>query len=132
MSTTPPNITQNFLHLGLGAKAEAQPPFSGIDWYESYTARHEKDGAEGRLVAMHRFTGDWPGWEVHPHGSEVVICISGEIELVQEVDGGERMITLAKGDYAINQAGVWHTANVAEEAEVLFITAGLGTLHRPR
>jgi quercetin dioxygenase-like cupin family protein len=42
------------------------------------------------------------------------------------------MITLAAGDYAINPPGVWHTADVASPATVLFITSGVGTQHRPR
>jgi hypothetical protein len=39
---------------------------------------------------------------------------------------------LGGGDYAINDPGVWHTADVDGSATVLFITAGLGTEHRPR
>ena len=41
-------------------------------------------------------------------------------------------VTLGPGDYAINPPGAWHTADVEEEAAALFITAGLGTEHRPR
>jgi len=36
------------------------------------------------------------------------------------------------GDYAINPRGVWHMADVAGHATTLFITAGVGTEHRPR
>ena len=43
------------IHLGLGAKAAPQPAFTGLDWYESYSARHASDGAEGQLVAHHTF-----------------------------------------------------------------------------
>ncbi len=32
----------------------------------------------------------------------------------------------------INEPGVWHTADVESTATALFITAGLGTEHRPR
>jgi quercetin dioxygenase-like cupin family protein len=41
-------------------------------------------------------------------------------------------VTVGPGDYVINPPGVWHTADVSEEATVLFITAGLGTEHRIR
>ena len=41
-------------------------------------------------------------------------------------------MTLGPGQYAINKPGVWHTADAAESATVLFITAGAGTEHRPR
>lgn len=41
------------LHLGLGARAEGQPAFAGMDWYEAYARRTAGDGAEGRLVSLH-------------------------------------------------------------------------------
>ncbi len=28
-----PNLLENPLHLGLGATAIAQPPFTGMEWY---------------------------------------------------------------------------------------------------
>jgi mannose-6-phosphate isomerase-like protein (cupin superfamily) len=121
------------LHLGLGATACAEPAFTGMDWYGPYIARHDADGAEGRLVSLHRFTADWDSWEMHPAGEEVVICIEGAMTLVQELESGElREIPLSAGDYAINPRGLWHTANVAVAAQALFITAGWGTQGRPR
>jgi mannose-6-phosphate isomerase-like protein (cupin superfamily) len=121
------------VHLGLGAKAVPQPPFTGVEWYMAYATRHADDGAEGRLVAMHSFDESWTGWEMHPAGEEVVICIAGEITLIQELpDGTSRRTMLGAGQYAINPAGVWHTADVTGQATALFITAGLGTQNRPR
>ena len=121
------------LHLGLGATAVPQPTMAGgMEWYEGYGKRHADDGAEGRLVSMYTFTESWDVWEMHPNGDEVVLCTAGEITLVQEIDGGERRVTLGAGEYAINDPGVWHTADVDGEVTVIFITAGLGTEHRPR
>ena len=122
------------IHLGLGASACVEPEFTGgMDWYADYGARHGADGAEGRLVSMHAFTGDWDVWEMHPKGAEVVLCTSGEITLHQEQpDGSAATVTLGPGDYAINAPGVWHTADVTGEATAVFITAGEGTEHRPR
>ena len=40
--------------------------------------------------------------------------------------------TWRPGEYAINGPGVWHTADVDDEATALFITTGWGTEHRPR
>ena len=65
-------------------------------------------------------------------GDEVVICVTGEITLIQEVAGGTASVTLRAGDYAINPRGVWHTADTADHATAPFITAGMGTEHRPR
>ena len=103
-----------------------------MDWYMGYGQRHGDDGAEGRLVSMHSFSDPWDVWEMHPNGSEVVLCVDGTIELVQEIDGAEVATTLSKGEYAVNEPGTWHTANVADSATCIFITAGLGTEHRSR
>ena len=134
---TAPMLETNPIHLGLGATAESQPAFPrderAMDWYADYTTRHEADGIEGRLVSHYRFTEDWGGWEMHPNGAEVVVCTEGQIALIQEFpDGHVEQIALEPGQYAINPPGVWHTADIAGEAAALFITAGVGTQHRPR
>ncbi len=132
MAPTPDNLEQSFIHLGLGATAVPQPAFAGMEWYAGYGERHGDDGAEGRLVSMHTFGQSWDVWEMHPSGSEVVVCTAGAITLVQEIDGAEQATTLGVGEYAINAPGVWHTADVDGSATCLFITAGEGTQHRPR
>lgn len=125
------------IHLGKGATAEAEPEFlqdeRAMDWYTDYAARHAEDGPEGRLVSMYSFAGDWPMWEMHPSGAEVVLCSAGSMTLHQEhPDGRRESVTLGPGDYAINPPGVWHTADISGEATGVFITAGAGTQHRPR
>jgi hypothetical protein len=47
-------------------------------------------------------------------------------------DGSKQSVVLRPGEYAINELGTWHTADVIGEATALFITAGVGTRHRPR
>ena len=130
-----PSLFDQFVHLGLGATAEVQPPFDGLDWYEGYGERHDGDGAEGRLVSMYSFSESWDSWEMHPAGAELVVCTAGTITLIQEHnDGRTETVTLSPGDYAVNPPGTWHTADVAagETATAVFITSGLGTQHRPR
>jgi quercetin dioxygenase-like cupin family protein len=128
------DITTRPIHLGLGATAGTEPLFTGaMEWYAGYTQRHADDGAEGRLVSMHTFTQSWDMWEMHPQGSEVVLCTAGSITLHQEKASGARVtMTLGAGQYVINEPGTWHTADVAGSATALFITAGLGTQHRAR
>ena len=134
MSQDPTGIKLHPVHLGLGATAEVEPEFTGeMAWYEGYIGRHESDGAEGRLVTMATFTGSWDVWEMHPMGSEVVLCVAGRITLRQEMpDGGKVTVALGPSEYVINEPGTWHTADVEDTATALFITAGLGTEHRPR
>ena len=131
--TGAPRLEERFIHLGLGAKAVAEPPFAGMEWYEDYSQRHAGDGAEGRLVSQHTFTASWTSWEMHPAGDEVVICTAGAMVLVQELADGQVVTTpLAAGEYAINPRGVWHTADVSGSATAIFITSGEGTQHRER
>jgi quercetin dioxygenase-like cupin family protein len=134
MSDVPTNISTHPIHLGLGATAEVEPEFTGeLSWYQGYTDRHGADGAEARLVTMHSFDASWDVWEMHPLGSEVVLCTAGSITLHQEkADGTIATVVLAPGEYVVNEPGTWHTADVEESATALFITAGLGTEHRPR
>lgn len=122
------------VHLGLGATATPCAKFTGdAAWYAAYSSAHAADGPEGRLVSMHRFTAPWTVWEMHPLGTEVVVCTAGRIALIQAAsDGSTVRLELSEGDYAINPPGVWHTADVDTAATVLFITAGSGTEVRPR
>ena len=126
------DLARQPVHLGRGATAVAEPPFTGVEWYEAYSRRHASDGTEGRLVSMFSFDAPWDGWEFHPRGHEVVICTAGELTLVQEIDGKPLRTTLRPGEYAINPPGVWHTADVNGRATAVFITAGTGTQGRPR
>ena len=130
--TEPISLERFPLHLGLGARAAAQPEFTGMEWYASYVERNAADGNEGRLVSLYTFSENWTSWERHPVGDEAVICTGGEITLVQELPDGPHKTTLRAGEYAINPRGVWHTADIANHATALCITAGVGTEHRPR
>ncbi len=129
-----PNILSFPIHLGLGATAFPLPEFTGdMAWYETYSAQTASDGAEGRLVSLHRFSESWTSWEMHPSGDEVVLCTEGQITLHQDFpDGRTATQTIGAGDYIINPPGVWHTADVRGPATALFITAGMGTQHKPR
>ena len=66
----------------------------------------------GRLVTFYEFEADWSTWEMHPNGSEVVLCTAGSIILHQErADGSVTTVVLEPGQYAINEPGIWHTAD---------------------
>jgi len=126
----------DFVHLGLGATVVPLPRHGGdMAWYEEYGRAHGGDGVEGRLVSMYTFTESWDSWEMHPSGHELVLCVSGQVTLVQEHPNGEVTSTVISGGQAVvNHPGVWHTAEVHDPADpptVVFITAGAGTEHRP-
>ncbi len=126
-------LSENPAHLGLGATVVREPRFTrDMAWYMAYGQRHAADGVEGRLVSMHTFDRPWESWEMHPKGAELVVCTSGELTLIQEIDGEHVKTTLRAGDAAINPPGVWHTADCSGACTALFITAGEGTENRPR
>jgi uncharacterized cupin superfamily protein len=122
------------VHLGRGGNASTEPIFTGdADWYASYETRHSADARDGRLVSAYTFDKPWQTWEMHPAGAEVVVCISGEVTLLQEQkDGAIVAVRLISGQYVINEPGVWHTADVDAPTALLFITPGAGTEIRER
>ncbi len=127
----------HFVHLGLGSTTIPLPKHTGdVSWYQEYGAAHGGDGVEGRLVSMHTFAESWDTWEMHPSGTELVLCVAGTVELTREApDGTTSTVSLRAGEAVVNQPGVWHTANVPDASSaptVVFITAGEGTEIRPR
>jgi mannose-6-phosphate isomerase-like protein (cupin superfamily) len=83
------------------------------------------------LVSCHPFDTDWPVWEMHPNGDEIVCLLAGAVTFVLEQEGENRAIELKEsGAYVIVPKGTWHTAKVATRSRMLFITAGEGTQHR--
>lgn len=127
----------DFVHLGLGATTVPLPRHTGdVSWYAEYGAAHGSDGAEGRLVSMHTFSEPWDTWEMHPNGSELVLCVAGSVALTQEApDGTKSTVTISAGQAVVNAPGVWHTADLIDgepNPTVVFITAGVGTEMRAR
>jgi len=86
----------------------------------------------GRLVSMFETAEDWKVWECHPQGEELIVQISGELELVLERDSGLEHLRLRAGEFAVVPRGVWHTANVIDAGKAIYITPGKGTGHRER
>jgi len=127
-------LSSTYVHLGLGARAVTLPDFEWSPAYlAAYEARAAGDGAEGRLVMLGATDRSWDSWERHPAGDEVVVCVSGAFDIIQErPDGTQHRVALGAGEAMINPAGVWHTADVHEPGHALFITPGQGTEHRPR
>jgi mannose-6-phosphate isomerase-like protein (cupin superfamily) len=85
------------------------------------------------LVTTSSFEQDWPTWEQHPNGDEIVVLLSGSVDFILETPQGNRKMEVRKvGEYAFVPKGTWHTANPLQPTTMLFITAGEGTQVRPR
>jgi mannose-6-phosphate isomerase-like protein (cupin superfamily) len=95
--------------------------------YQELDRRFE--GFKGRtLVGSFEFTEDWPTWEMHPAGDEIVLLLSGEAQMVLDLEGAHRAVILEKpGSYVIVPKGTWHTARISKPTRMLFITPGEGT-----
>jgi uncharacterized cupin superfamily protein len=127
------DLDRTYVHLGLGARAEPVPDFEWTpEFLARYEAAHAADGDDGRLVCLIRQGATWDSWERHPAGEELVVLVSGRVDLIQELDGGPRVVALRAGQAVVNPRGVWHTADVHEPGDALFVTPGRGTEIRPR
>lgn len=128
----PIDFTTVPIHLGLGATATPLPDFGwSPEQLAAYDERFAADGAEGRLVVMGMQDADWPTWERHPAGEEVVAMLTGRADLIQWIDGAEHVVAMSGGQAIVNPPGVWHTARVHEPGWALFITPGKGTENVP-
>lgn len=127
------DLSSTHVHLGLGATVTELPDFQwSAEYLDAYEQRFDADGDEGRLVTITPQTETWSTWERHPAGDELVVLLSGRVDVVQELDGLEVTTTLVPGTAMINPRGVWHRGVVHEPGTGLFITPGRGTEHKPR
>lgn len=94
------------------------------DLYQRLDAKF--DGfRDHQLVSSYEFKENWPSWEIHPHGDEVIVLLAGSIEFVLLIDGTEHHKKLCNvGDFLIIPRNIWHTAKVQISCKVLFITPG--------
>lgn len=102
------------------------------DEIEAVDAALGTDADGGRIVCTFPQAETWTSWERHPAGEELVLLLSGRVDLIQEIEGEIRRTELHPGMAVVNPPGVWHTADVHEPGVGLFITPGRGTEHKPR
>lgn len=93
--------------------------------------REYGDFAGHLLIASHAFDEDWPTWEIHPAGDEMVVLVSGDVDLVLAGDDGDDVTRMTEpGTFAIVPKNTWHTARVRRHSVMLFVTPGEGTENR--
>lgn len=85
----------------------------------------------GTLITLTQSDRDWPHWEMHPKGDEILTLLDGEITLVLETDSGEEHVPLRAGETFVMPKGIWHRALVPGPYKLLGITYGEGTEHKP-
>ncbi|VXB61374.1 Cupin [Pseudomonas sp. 8BK] len=124
------NILHTYLHVQDGGKTE-QVAVTEQFWRDLVSgARPELD--LGRLMSAFSFSANWPSWERHPAGEELVMLLSGSaVLLLEEADGERELLLDTVGSYVLVPQGVWHTARTTQPTTLLFLTPGAGTEHRP-
>jgi len=125
----PFNIATTYARLKPDASAEAIPVNASF-WQDLGAGKFGSFENEF-LVTTQSFAQNWPVWEMHPKGEEIVILLTGNIDLILEKKTGNKIVHLQQqGDRLMVPKGQWHTARVNAPSTVIFITAGEGTLHR--
>ncbi|MGH7294559.1 MAG: cupin domain-containing protein [Polyangiaceae bacterium] len=126
MSSFDPTTT----YLCLSPSGAATTMDGGREFWATIGTRTELE--DGRLVAACRCDAAWKHWEMHPHGEEVLVLLSGSLTMVFDEGGEERKVALEAGRACVVPRGIWHRAIVDEPGVMLGITYGRGTEHRPR
>ena len=115
---------RTFLQLtprGEAERLDAAAP----DFWQSL-AEHDLDGRLFGVVS----TDQDSHWEMHPGGDEILVALSGSIEIVLDLDDETETLTLETGQMCIVPRGVWHRLIVHEPGKLLFATPGPTTHHR--
>ncbi|MEK7259523.1 MAG: cupin domain-containing protein [Pseudomonadota bacterium] len=125
----PFNLHSNYLRLRPDASAEVLPV--GRTFWQDLAEGSLGNFHNEYLVTSHSFSENWPMWEMHPCGDEMVILLTGSVDLVLEKKTGNKVLPLREvGGWALVPKGMWHTAKVNAPSTLMFITAGEGTQHR--
>jgi len=131
MSTNPGPFQMSDSYARLRPDASAEPIAVDAGFWQDLAAGSFGDFHNEYLVTTQSFSSNWPMWEMHPRGDEVVVLISGSIDFILEKKSGNKTLPLREvGSWVLVPRGLWHTARVNMPSIVLFITAGEGTLHR--
>lgn len=122
------NLTSTYVDVGPGKRGAAVPGGPAF-WQALMTGQANLQG--DWLMTASTSDGDWPHWEMHPHGEEVVLLVSGSMDFELEVDGERTTVQLRNPcDYVLVPRGAWHIARNAQAAQLVVLTAGEGTQHR--
>ncbi|MGK2914311.1 MAG: hypothetical protein ACSLE5_07625, partial [Porticoccaceae bacterium] len=115
-------LDSTFAVLGPDLRVTPVPVTPGV--YEELDARFDSFKSHV-LVALFAFDTDWPTWEIHPAGDEIVVLLSGRATLLLKTAEGEQQAPLSEpGSYVVVPRNTWHTAKIAEQTRMLFITPG--------
>jgi mannose-6-phosphate isomerase-like protein (cupin superfamily) len=127
MTTATSDLLRTFVHLHADASATTVP--WGPDRWSALTLER----GDWIVGAVHGDIGGFhpASWEMHPHGDELLHLLAGKLDVVFDEATGERKTSLARGGMCIVPRGVWHRLIIHEPSDLMFVTPGAGTEHRP-
>ena len=118
-------------YLRLRADASIEPLTVDNTLWQRITSGQLGDFHCEFLIACGSCDADWPMWEMHPNGDEIVSLLSGSVTfLLQEAQGTQTIELDKNGEYVLVRKGTWHTAKTRGACRMLFLTPGEGTQHR--
>ncbi len=83
------------------------------------------------MVMVSDSPSDWPHWEMHPAGEEILVILEGEPRFFLELaDGRLETVTAAPGSTVVVPRGAWHRAETLGGFKMLSVTYGRGSTHR--
>ena len=125
----PGSLTETYLELR--ADGKVQPIPLTPDFWPDVIAGKRSLG--GRLIMASPLAEDMNHWERHPAGDEILLLLSGRAIVVLEAQAAEddEEIAMAAGEAYIVPRGRWHRVKAVEPGEMVFMTPGAGTTHKP-
>jgi mannose-6-phosphate isomerase-like protein (cupin superfamily) len=129
METDCLELSKTYLQLKPSGKAKT---WVAQEFWEAMKTGKGVEAPFGYLVAQYDFSKNWNHWECHPKGDELLIAVEGSMELILEIEGKERLVSLVTPNSFLIPTGTWHTANVSKSCRIIGISAGDGTQSRPR
>jgi mannose-6-phosphate isomerase-like protein (cupin superfamily) len=123
------DLSSTYLRLRPDASVESLPVDNSF--WQRISSGQLGDFHNEFLVASGSYETDWPMWEMHPNGDEIVLLLSGSATFILQDAHSIAPIELTKsGEYVVVPKGTWHTAKVTGPCRMLFVTPGEGTQHR--
>ena len=98
-----------------------------VDEHFWETLGRREDLQDGRMLGLLQLQAGEDHSERHPSGDELLILLSGAVDVVFEHVDGERVAALRGFRACVIPCGVWHRLRVHAPSEILFITPGKGT-----
>jgi mannose-6-phosphate isomerase-like protein (cupin superfamily) len=129
------DLTRFHIHVGPAGEAMVIEDAAKL-WAELMAGGYHSEAAGrvaggGWLLAVFHMTEDPPAWEMHPDGEEILYLLSGGMDVVLEEVTGDRVVQLRPGTACVVPRGVWHRQVLAGPCDLLALTYGRGTQHRP-